>query len=48
MAVSSTSSTSSIGMSSIDVAAIVEQLMTVENKPLDKIKTQIEQKKARH
>ena len=32
-------------MSSIDVAAIVEQLMTVENKPLDKIKSQIEQKK---
>jgi predicted HAD superfamily Cof-like phosphohydrolase len=27
------------------VAAIVEQLMTVENKPLEKIKTQIEQKK---
>ena len=45
MAVSSTSSSSSIGMSSIDVAAIVEQLMTVENKPLDKIKSQIEQKK---
>ena len=45
MAVSSTSSNSSIGMSSIDVAAIVEQLMTVENKPLDKIQTQIEQKK---
>ena len=45
MAVSSTSSNSSIGMSSIDVAAIVDQLMTVENKPLDKIKTQIEQKK---
>ena len=45
MAVSSTSSNSSAGMSSIDVAAIVEQLMTVENKPLDKIKTQIEQKK---
>ena len=45
MAVSSTSSSSSAGMSSIDVAAIVEQLMTVENKPLDKIKTQIEQKK---
>ena len=45
MAVSSTSSSSSIGTSSIDVAAIVEQLMTVENKPLDKIKTQIEQKK---
>jgi len=45
MAVSSTSSNSSAGTSSIDVAAIVEQLMTVENKPLDKIKTQIEQKK---
>ena len=45
MAVSSTSSNSSAGMSSIDVAAIVEQLMTVENKPLDKIKSQIEQKK---
>jgi flagellar hook-associated protein 2 len=27
------------------VAAIVEQLMTVENRPLDKIKSQIEQKK---
>ena len=45
MAVSYTSSSSSAGTSSIDVAAIVEQLMTVENKPLDKIKTQIEQKK---
>ena len=45
MAVSSASSNSSAGMSSIDVAAIVEQLMTVENKPLDKIKSQIEQKK---
>ena len=45
MAVSSTSSSSSVGTSSIDVAAIVEQLMTVENKPLDKIKSQIEQKK---
>jgi len=45
MAVSSTSSNSSAGTSSIDVAAIVEQLMTVENKPLDKIKSQIEQKK---
>ena len=45
MAVSSTSSNSSVGTSSIDVAAIVEQLMTVENKPLEKIKTQIEQKK---
>jgi len=45
MAVSSTSSNSSVGTSSIDVAAIVEQLMTIENKPLEKIKTQIEQKK---
>ena len=45
MAVSSTSSSSSAGTSSIDVAAIVEQLMTVENRPLDKIKSQIEQKK---
>ena len=45
MAVSSTSSSSSAGTSSIDVAAIVDQLMTVENKPLDKIKSQIEQKK---
>ncbi|WP_353438331.1 flagellar filament capping protein FliD [Polynucleobacter sp. UK-FUSCHL-C3] len=45
MAVSSTSSNSSVGTSSIDVATIVEQLMTVENKPLDKIKSQIEQKK---
>ncbi len=46
MAVSSTStSSSSLGTSSIDVAAIVEQLMTVENKPLEKINTQIEQKK---
>ncbi len=45
MAVSSTSSNSSVGTSSIDVAAIVEQLMTVENKPLEKINTQIEQKK---
>jgi flagellar hook-associated protein 2 len=45
MAVSSTSSNSSVGTSSIDVAAIVEQLMTVENRPLDKIKSQIELKK---
>lgn len=46
MAVSSTStSSSSLGTSSVDVAAIVEQLMTVENKPLEKINTQIEQKK---
>jgi flagellar hook-associated protein 2 len=45
MAASSTSSNSSVGTSSIDVAAIVAQLMTVENKPLEKINTQIEQKK---
>ncbi len=45
MAVSSTNSNSSLGASAIDVAGIVEQLMTVENKPLEKIKTQIEQKK---
>jgi flagellar hook-associated protein 2 len=45
MAASSTSSSSSVGTSSIDVAAIVAQLMTVENKPLEKINTQIEQKK---
>jgi flagellar hook-associated protein 2 len=45
MAVSSTNSNASLGASAIDVAGIVEQLMTVENKPLEKIKTQIEQKK---
>jgi flagellar hook-associated protein 2 len=45
MAVSSTNSNTSLGASAIDVAGIVEQLMTVENKPLEKIKTQIEQKK---
>lgn len=45
MAVSSTSNNSSLGTSSIDVAGIVEQLMSVEKRPLDKIKSQIEQKK---
>ncbi len=45
MAVSSTNSNSALGSASIDVAAIVDQLMTVENKPLEKIKSQIEQKK---
>jgi flagellar hook-associated protein 2 len=45
MAVSSTNSNSALGTASIDVAAIVDQLMTVENKPLDRIKSQIEQKK---
>lgn len=42
MAVSSTgSSTGSINTNSIDVAGIVSQLMTYENKPLDAIKTKI-------
>lgn len=45
MAVSSTNSSSAPGSSSIDVAGIVEQLMSVENRPLDRIKSQIEQKK---
>ncbi len=45
MAISSTNSNSALGTASIDVAAIVDQLMTVENKPLDRIKSQIEQKK---
>ncbi|QWE27146.1 flagellar filament capping protein FliD [Polynucleobacter sp. AP-Ainpum-60-G11] len=41
MAVSSTSSSSSTGTASIDVAGIVSQLMTAENKPLDAIKSKI-------
>ena len=45
MAVSSTNSSSAPGSSSIDVAGIVEQLMSVENRPLDRIKSQIEKKK---
>jgi len=45
MAVSSTNNNSSLGASAIDVAGIVEQLMTVENRPLERIKSQIEQKK---
>ena len=40
MAVSSASSTSS-GTASIDVAGIVAQLMTAENRPLDAIKSKI-------
>jgi len=44
MAVSSTNSSSAPGSSSIDVAGIVEQLMSVENRPLDRIKSQIEKK----
>jgi len=45
MAVASTSSNSAVGASAVDVTAIVEQLMKVENKPLEKINSQIEQKK---
>jgi len=41
MAVSSTSSSNSSSTASIDVAGIVSQLMTAENKPLDAIKTKI-------
>jgi len=44
MAVSSTNNNSSLGAAAIDVAGIVEQLMTVENRPLERIKAQIEQK----
>ncbi|OYY10467.1 MAG: hypothetical protein B7Y67_15040, partial [Polynucleobacter sp. 35-46-11] len=40
---SSTSSSASTGTASIDVASIVAQLMTVENKPLDAINTKITQ-----
>ena len=42
--VTSTSSTSSSGTASIDVAAIVKELMTVENKPLDAINDKIVKK----
>ena len=41
MSVSSTSSSTSNNTSSIDVASIVSQLMTAENKPLDAIKSKI-------
>ena len=41
MAVSSTSSSTSTNTTSIDVASIVSQLMTAENKPLDAIKSKI-------
>ena len=44
MAVSSTNNNSSLGAAAIDVAGIVEQLMTIENRPLERIKAQIEQK----
>ncbi|WP_353428174.1 flagellar filament capping protein FliD [Polynucleobacter sp. MWH-UH19D] len=40
---SSTSTSASTGTASIDVASIVAQLMTVENKPLDAINTKITQ-----
>lgn len=40
---SSTSNSASTGTASIDVASIVAQLMTVENKPLDAINTKISQ-----
>ena len=45
MAVSSTSASNT---TSIDVAAIVEQLMKVENKPLDAIASKISQQKLDH
>jgi len=41
MAVSSTNSSTSSGTASIDVAGIVSQLMTAENRPLDAIKSKI-------
>ena len=41
MAVSSTSSSSSVGTSAIDVAAVVQQLMTLENRPLEAINAKI-------
>ena len=43
MAVSSTTGSSSTSTTSIDVAGIVQQLMTVENRPLDAIKAKITQ-----
>ena len=47
MAVSSTSSSTAGGgsIASIDVAAVVEQLMTVEKKPLDTLNSAISQQK---
>ena len=41
MSVSSAGSTSATNTGSIDVAGIVQQLMTVENRPLDQIKSKI-------
>lgn len=45
MAVSSTSSSSGSSIASIDVASVVEQLMAVENKPLEALTTKIDQQK---
>ena len=43
MAVSSTSSSSGSSIASIDVASVVDQLMRVENKPLDALNKKIDQ-----
>ena len=43
MAVSSTSSSSGSSIASIDVASVVDQLMKVENKPLDALNKKIDQ-----
>lgn len=45
MAVSSTNSSTSSGTASIDVSAIVSQLMTAENRPLEAIKTKISEQR---
>ena len=45
MAVSTTSNQANSSIASIDVASIVEQLMKVESKPLDALKTKIDQQK---
>jgi flagellar hook-associated protein 2 len=45
MSVSSTSNSKSTSSSSIDVAAIVSQLMTAENRPLDALNAKIERQK---
>lgn len=44
MVTSTSSTSSSSGAASIDVAAVVQQLMSVENKPLDAIKAKIANK----
>jgi flagellar hook-associated protein 2 len=45
MAVSSTSGSSNSGVATIDVASVVDQLMKVENKPLDVLNGRIDQQK---